>query len=191
MAFLIAYPALAGTWPPVVTPTESTPAKIGELEFSIVTQAEWTLPHAFEADVIFQLRISNPTQEAVLFPSFDTFTPFLTGPDGKVSALGGNRDATRISPNFLIPSGKSFSYPLSATLKTTKSKDSKTTVLFYQNHTGAQSTTPMTTGEYSISISLRPTHYDFKIDPKTGPPLWASKGTTHAVKIKASAEEKP
>jgi hypothetical protein len=168
-----------------VQPAESKPKEIGGLEFSVVTQSQWTpWSSAGERDIILQLRIVNHGDKAILFPTFDSFSVTITGADGKLVHLGGNRDGTIITPNLLLPPGQGISYPLIAKLGYTRKPE--TISLKFGDLTGSGSVTSLAPGDHSITVEVFPTHYDFEKTGKLPGPLWSGKGMTGPVRFQAS-----
>lgn len=169
----------------VVEPVESKPKEIGGLEFSVVTQSLWTpWSAANERDVILQLRIVNHGDKPVLFPTFDSFSVTITGANGKPEHLGSNRDGTIITPNLLLPPGQGISYPLIAKLGYTRKPEAIS--LRFGDLTGSGSVTPLVSGDYSISVAVFPTHYDFEKTGKLPAPLWSGKGSTAPVRFQVT-----
>ena len=173
----------------VLAPVESSPKLIQGLEFSVVTQAVWARYRGVRSgseSVILQLRITNRTKSAILFPTFDSFMVGLKSPDGKLVGLGGGRDATAITPNLLLQPGASFSKPVEA--KISYKADGKDVQLVVRDGTGSETTATLQSGEYSIFFEVFPTNYDFEEDGELTAPLWSGKGVTETVvfQVKAS-----
>jgi hypothetical protein len=168
---------------PVVQPVESAPKEIAGLEFLIVTQAKWTpvsLPAGTE--LVVQLRVANRGKSAVCFPTLDTFSVILTGPDGKSVPLAGDRDGTIITPVLIIAPGKSFSYSLVAKLRSSPATESME--LEFSDRTGGRSVTPLQSGDHSLTVELRPAPQDFVAQGEYPAPLWSGKGTSEPVGFK-------
>lgn len=171
----------------VMEPVESRVKEVAGLEFSVVTQALWSIPAAgAEQDVVLQLRIMNRGKEPQLFPTFDSFTVTITRAGGEPRPLGGNRDGTIITPNLLLAPGQGISYPLLARLKFDP-KEAGAVSLRFGDQTGSGSVTPLKPGDYSISVSVFPTHHDFAKSVELPAPLWAGKGGTEPVHFKVAA----
>ena len=171
---------------PVLEPVESAPKAIEGLEFSILTQAKWTsasLPGG--ADLVVQLRVVNRGANPVCFPTLDTFSVILTGPDGKPVQLAGNRDGTIITPVIVLSPGKGFSYPLSVKLRF--SSRTKAMELEFSDRTGGMSVTPVEPGDHSLMVKLRPAPQDFVANGVYPAPLWSGKGTSEPVGFKVDA----
>ncbi|MDB6076943.1 MAG: hypothetical protein JWO82_690 [Akkermansiaceae bacterium] len=182
---LVAASSLRGSPQPfLLEPAESRPKEIGGLEFSIVTQSVF-LPDG--RDSVVQLRITNRGTAPLLFPTFDSFSITLTGPDHKPVPLGGNRDATTITPNILLQPGKSFCWPLSVRLKSSAKPGSLE--LDFKDPTGSQSLSTLKPGSYTLQCELFPTHYDFAGKGGLPAPLWSAKGSTEPVSITLDAPE--
>ena len=172
----------------VIAPVESPSNVIDGLEFSVVTQSVWgryrRLAQGSEP-IVLQLRITNQTKSAVLFPTFDSFMVGLESSDGTSIRLGGGRDATAITPNILLQPGSSFSMPVDATVA--YDADGKDVRLVVRDGTGSVTTATLLTGEYSIFFNVFPTHYDFGKDGKLTAPLWAGKGATKPISFRVKA----
>jgi len=100
------------------------------------------------------------------------------------SNLGGNRDGTIITPNLLLPPGQGISYPLIAKLGYTRKPEAIS--LKFGDLTGSGSRTLLVPGEYSISVDVFPTHYDFEKTGKLPAPLWSGKGSTDPVRFQVT-----
>jgi len=129
--------------------------------------------------VILQLRIANRTKNAMLFPTFDSFSVEFIASDGTNVRLRGGRDATRITPNILLQPGASFSMPVDAVIEDGQ--------LIVKDGTGRIVTATLPAGEYSIYFDVAPTHYDFEKDAKLPAPLWAGRGFTESIGFKVKA----
>jgi hypothetical protein len=168
---------------PVLQPVESTLKSIAGLEFSIVTQAKWTpVPLPAGTELVVQLRVANRGKSAVCFPTLDTFSVILTGPDGKSVKLAGNRDGTIITPVIVIAPGKGFCYPLGAKLRL--SSPTKAVELEFSDHTGGSSLTPLQPGDHSLVMELRPPPQDFVARGGYPAPLWSGEGSSEPVGFK-------
>lgn len=168
---------------PVLEPVESAPKAITGLEFSIVTQAQWTpVPSPGGSDLVVQLRVVNRGANPVCFPTLDTFSVILTGPDGKPVQLAGNRDGTIITPVIVLAPGKGFSYPLGATLRF--SSRTKAMELEFSDRTGGMSVTPLQPGDHSLKVELRPAPQDFVAQGVYPAPLWSGEGSSESVGFK-------
>ena len=175
----------------VMEPVESPAKEIAGLEFSVVTQVLWSTSSPWvEQDVVLQLRIVNRGKETLLFPTFDSFKVTLTGADGKPLPLGGNRDGTTVTPNLLLRPGQGISYPLIAKLKS-EPKEGGSVSLRFDDQTGSGSMTPLKPGDYSISISVFPSHYDFTRSAKLPALLWKGDGSTEPVSFKLTKPPAP
>lgn len=165
---------------PIVQPVESLPKEIAGLEFSIVTEAVWTpVPFPAGTDLVVQLRITNRGEKAICFPTLDTFSVILTGPDGKPVKLAGDRDGTVITPVIVIAPGKDFSYPLGAKLQI--AAQTKAMELEFRDRTGGVSVTPLQPGDHSLRVELRPAPQDFVARGSYPAPLWSGKGISEPV----------
>ncbi len=168
---------------PVLEPVESAPKSIAGLEFSIVTQAKWTpVPLPAGTELVVQLRVANRGKSAVCFPTLDTFSVILTGPDGKSVPLAGDRDGTIITPVLVIAPGKSFSYSLGAKLRS--SPPAKAVELEFSDRTGGSSVTPLQPGDHSLMVELRPAPQDFVARGGYPAPLWSGEGSSEPVGFK-------
>ena len=182
---------LAGD-PAVIKPVESSPIKIGTLEFSVVSQEEWQPfnysgtkwePNPVRRDeVTVQLRVVNRGEVSVLFPTFDRFTAMLKGPDGKSTALAGNRDGTTITPSILLKPGQGYSCCLIARLL--EAHDGNKSELIFRDLTGGSSSTVMTPGVYSLWFQLQPAGDKFSNKGDLTAEVWSATGTTEAVSFK-------
>jgi hypothetical protein len=175
---------------PVLQPVESTPKEIAGLEFSIVTQTVWA-PVSFPGggDLVVQIRITNRGEKSICFPTLDTFSAVLTGPDGKSMKLAGNRDGTIITPVIVIAPGKRFCYPLGA--KLSGSSETKSMELEFSDRTGGLSLTPLEPGDHSLVLELRPAPQDFVARGEYPAPLWSGKGTSAPVTFKVDIPAPP
>lgn len=168
---------------PVLEPVESAPKAIAGLEFSIVTQAKWIpVPSPGGSDLVVQLRVVNRGANPVCFPTLDSFSVILTGPDGKSVQLAGNRDGTILSPVIVLSPGNGFSYPLGAKLRF--SSRTKVMELEFSDRTGGMSVTPVQPGDHSLMVELRPAPQDFVANGAYPAPLWSGKGTSEPVGFK-------
>jgi hypothetical protein len=163
----------------ILTPVESPPQVIDGLEFTVVTQAEWPLPGPLFGSIVLQLHVTNRRDNPILFPSFDSFHPVLTTSSGETVRFGGGRDATRITPNVFLHPGKSFALSLEA--KIDHKRDGNEIGFVLRDGTGTVYEASLTAGNYLISFSLSPTHYDFERAGKLPAPLWTGKGATESV----------
>ena len=175
----------------VIAPVESPSNVIDGLEFSVVTQSVWghyrRLAQGSEP-IVLQLRITNQTKSAVLFPTFDSFMVGLESSDGTSVKLGGGRDATAITPNILLQPGSSFSMPVDATIAyDAYDAYGKDVRLVVRDGTGSVTTATFLTGEYSIFFNVFPAHYDFEKDGELTAPLWAGKGATKPIGFRVKA----
>jgi hypothetical protein len=172
----------------VLAPVESPSKVIDGLEFSVITQSEWRNPanliHSSEP-VILQIRITNRTKNAILFPTFDSFSVRFIASDGTNVRLGGGRDATRITPNILLQPGAGFSMPVDAIIEYERSD--KDVRLIVKDGTGTITTATLPAGEYSILFDVAPTHYDFEKNTKLSAPLWAGRGSTESIGFKVKS----
>lgn len=170
---------------PVLQPVESVPKEIAGLEFSIVTQAEWApVPFPGGTELVVQLRITNRGEKAICFPTLDTISVILTGPDGKPVQLAGNRDGTTITPVIVLSPGKGFSYPLSAKLRF--SSRTKAMELEFSDRTGGMSVSPVEPGDHSLMVKLSPSPQDFVAGGVYPAPLWSGSGVTEPVGFKVA-----
>jgi hypothetical protein len=170
---------------PVLQPVESVPKEIAGLEFSIVTQAEWApVPFPGGTELVVQLRITNRGERAICFPTLDTFSAILTGPEGKSVRLAGNRDGTIITPVIVIAPGKGFSYSLGAKLRF--SAQTKAMELEFSDRTGGGSLTPLQPGDYSLAVAMSPSPQDFVTGGVYPAPLWSGSGATEPVGFKVA-----
>ncbi|RYD64211.1 MAG: hypothetical protein EOP83_10320 [Verrucomicrobiaceae bacterium] len=184
--FLLVPIAVGEPFGGVMEPVESPAKEIKGLEFSVVTQALWSPSTAWvEQDVVLQLRIVNRGKEPLLFPTFDSFKVMLSGIDGKPQPLGGNRDGTTVTQNLLLRPGQGISYPLVAKLKSDP-KEVASASLAFGDRTGSGSVTSLKPGDYSISVSVFPSHYDFSKSGKLPAPLWDGEGSTNPVQFKVA-----
>jgi hypothetical protein len=172
----------------VLVPVESRPKVIEGIEFSIVTQAEWPIPvNSYNSQpIILQLRITNRTDHAILFPTFDSFNMGIEKFDGVRMLLHGERDETQVTPNLLLQPGSSFSMTIEAAL-TVKDKKSKSLDLIVKDGTGSVASATLLAGSYSAFFEVHPTHYDFEKKAKLPAPLWSGKGVTESIDFTLSA----
>jgi len=172
----------------ILTPVESPPKVVDGLEFSVVTQSEWRNPdhliHQSEP-IILQLRVTNPSERAILFPTFDSFLMGLTKNDGTEVRLGGGRDATRITPHLLLKPGTSFSLNLDAALVYDQANEDVKLVV--KDGTGTVITAVLSSGDYFVFFKVHPTHSPFAKKVELPEPLWAGKGTSAPVGFKVKA----
>lgn len=179
MVLLVFLVGFAFARSPVLEPVESVPVEVGGLEFSVVTEKLWELPGR---EIELQLRVTNPGQQPLLFPTFDSMYPKITSSNSEEVKLFGGRDATQITRNLLLRPGKSFSYPLEAKLLDSKREGG--IILQIKDPTGSEWTSKsIASGTYSLSFMLGPTHYDFAKEHELPAPLWSAKGTTNAVEF--------
>lgn len=164
--------------PPAVRPVESAPKEIGGMEFSVISQAEWRVDK-----LVLQLRMKNVTRTAILFPTFDSISPVITGPDGKAVELGGGRDKTTITPSILIEPGQVFSYPLDAKLAILKDKEGSHFTIQIQDGTGTWITAEVEPGKYKIALQLRPADPAVAKNGGNEAQMWAATGQTETTEI--------
>lgn len=177
--------------PPVLRPVESAAKEIAGLEFSVVTQAQWKAANLSGASVVLQLRMKSVSKAAILFPTFDSISPVLTGPDGKTVALGGGRDGTIITPSILLPPGKEFSHPLAARLVIVKTTKGSHIDLEIQDGTGTIFTAGMTPGTYKIGFQLRPANPEVEKNGGHEAPMWAASGETNQAEFTVAPLPEP
>jgi hypothetical protein len=173
--------------PCLVRPVESTPVRLEELEFSVVTQDEWRAfrywGSKFNADpdrqdeVPLQLRIVNRGSKSIVVPTFDSFTPILKGPDGKEMALGKGRDYTLATAPILLKPGQGYSYAMIARL--VEPHDGDGIEFIFKDRTGGGGITPMKPGIYSLYFKLHSTGLINDVAP--GADIWITSGTTGTV----------
>jgi hypothetical protein len=179
-------PVLCGVGaPPTLRPVESKPVNVGGLEFSVVTEAAWdgNLARGLNAPLVLQLKIRNTTDAAVLFPTFDSFSPVLTDTVGEELRMGGGRDETMITPNILILPGKDFTYPIDALIRIKSEKAGQRREIEMRDGTGTIDTCGVEPGTCRIGFRLQPTHYDFAKAGKLEAKLWEGSGTTEFVEV--------
>ena len=173
--------------PELVRPIESSPTKIDQLEFSVVTQDQWRavlyFGSKFETDpnhndeVTLQLRIVNRGVKQIVVPTFDSFTAMLQSPEGNETVLGKARDHTILTPPILLKPGQGYSYPIIARLM--QPHDGDGIELVYADRTGGGSVTAMKPGTYSLYFKLHSSKLFNDWAPEAD--LWISPGTTGKV----------
>jgi hypothetical protein len=158
------------------------------MEFSVISQGEWRVE---KSTSVLQLRMKNLTRSAILFPTFDTISPMITGPDGKVVRLGGGRDGTLITPSILIQPGQVFSYPLGAKLVTSTTQGVAHLSLEIRDGTGTITTAEVEPGKYKIAFQLRPADPAVAKSAGDEAAVWASTGDTETTEITVLPLPKP
>lgn len=179
----------AATGPELLHPSESEPAMVGGLRFSVVTQQQWKFRSSpgTEETVTVHLKVSNPADSGMFFPTFDSFTPVLTGPDGNPVAFSGGRDATKITPCIFIAGHKDWSIMSGARLKTEAIKGGTRMVFEFSDGTGTILRAPVTPGEWKLSFELRPSTQSVPPNVRLSAPVWGEKGSTSAATFTISA----
>lgn len=174
-----------GFAPPSLRPVESKPVIIEGLEFSVVTEADWNPNFSRGSDVplVLQLKIRNTKDAAMLFPTFDSFSPVLTDSTGKELRMGGGRDGTMITPNILILPGKDFSYQIEARIRIKWEKTGKRLEIVIKDGTGTEYAGGVEAGVCRIGFQLSPTHFEFAKEGKLEAKLWGASGKTEFVEI--------
>ena len=168
-------------------PIESSPTKIDQLEFSVVTQDQWRGAPYFGSkfavdrdhndEVTLQLRIVNQGAKQIVVPTFDSFTAILQSPEGNETVLGKGRDHTILTPPILLKPGQGYSYPIIARLM--QPHDGGGIDLVYADRTGGGSVTAMKPGTYSLYFKLHSSKLFNDWAPDAD--LWITSGTTGKV----------
>jgi hypothetical protein len=192
MSILVLLPGVVSAYqaPCTVRPVESTPIRLEDLEFSVVTQDEWRAfryrGSKFNADpdrqdeIPLQLRIVNRGSKSIVVPTFDSFTPLLKGPDGKEMVLGKVRDYTLATTPILLKPGQGYSYAMIARL--VEPDDGDGIEFIFRDRTGGGGITPMKPGIYSLYFKLHSTGLINDVAP--GADIWITSGTTGTVTFK-------
>jgi hypothetical protein len=187
--FLLSRMVSAYQAPCPVRPVESTPVRLDELEFSVVTQDEWRAfrysGSKFNADpdrqdeIPLQLRIVNRGSKSIVVPTFDSFTAMLKGPDGKEVPLGKARDYTLFTAPILLKPGQGYSYAMITRL--VEPHDGDGIELIFRDRTGGGGITPMKPGIYFLYFKLHSTGLINDVAP--GADIWITSGTTGSVRF--------
>lgn len=191
-SILVLLPGMISAYqaPCLVRPVESTPVRLDELEFSVVTQDEWRAFRYWgsksnanpdrQDEIPLHLRIVNRGSKSIVVPTFDSFTAMLKGPDGKEFHLGKGRDHTLVTAPILLKPGQGYSYALIARL--VEPHDGDGIELIFSDRTGGGSATPMKPGTYSLYFKLHSTGLINDVAP--GADIWTTSGATGSVTFK-------
>jgi hypothetical protein len=148
-SILVLLPGMISAYqaPGLVRPVESTPTRLEELDFSVVTQDEWRAFRYWgskfnpapdgQDEIPLQLRIVNRGSKSIVVPTFDSFTPMLKGPDGQETPLGKSRDYTVPTAPILLKPGQGYSYAMIARL--VEPHDGDGIELIFRDRTGGGS----------------------------------------------------
>ncbi len=176
---------------------ESEPVLVNGLEFVAITQSQWTFynPPIVDGSPEVQLRITNRSQEDLIFSTFDTFLVQLVGPDARVIERGGGRNGTRRTRPVLIPAGKT--YTLCRETRTQWDEAGKTMNFVYLDGTGTIATYALPEpGRYTLRFEC-----EYPVE-RNGEPLrefegvkvWHGKVKTKAARmevLRLSARSRP
>ena len=177
-------PKAAPALHPYIALAESSPVKIGSLEFVVVVQKEWPLQERKDVTLDVQLYIINRGDKDVLFPTFDTFGVGLNDANGKEVQMSGGRDGTIRTQPVLVPAGGRYCLARNASI--TWDSVRKKPMFMYFDGTGSVADTGLAPGDYTLKFHV-------ESSPKDPPgimsdgvliPLWKGKGETNEAKFK-------
>ena len=152
---------LGGTWvfagaaPLFLRMVHSEPCTVNQVDFRAATQDTWHNPPVGEDKVDIRLEITNLSDTALLFPTFDTFQPTLQTADGKDVPIGGGRNGTlRGAIPVLVAPHETYALCRPAHLYWTD--EGKVRRLRYIDGTGMQySYGPLPAAKYSLRFSYK------------------------------------
>ncbi len=129
---------------------ESKPVTVKGVRFVLAAECEWKAGKG-SVPIDIQLRITNLSQEDMLFHTFDTFGFVIKDRDGKRMMTRGGRDITYFTRPLLIPKGASYSLCRKAELRW--NAEDKANELFYSDGTGSEVVYgPFGPGQYKLAF---------------------------------------
>jgi hypothetical protein len=165
---------------------ESDELVVGGAKFSTLVESEWRLPekNSKPLPVVIRLRITNLTNNDLLFPMFDRFWPSIKGPDHREIHGSGGRDWTDFIGPIVI--GPAATYSICPTTKLTWDHQKKRVGMLYSDGTGTSLFYgPLQPGRYTLSFTYVGTHpFQIGVREKTaGIPMWQGEAVTKNVAI--------
>ncbi len=114
-------------------------------DFRVETEDRWNSMGLSVYPVSVRLRITNRSDQPLLFPFFDTFSMALYNPDGSEHVLDGGRNGTRpVMRPLLLGPGQDFS--IVPTVHLHFSRDTRELRLVYEDGTGTILTSGLLSG---------------------------------------------